>query len=211
MNEIISFNVKRFYKGFIRPEENIIFVFGSNPEGRHGLGTAKIAREQFGAIYGQGEGLQGNSYALPTKDLRIKKNNALRSITPQQIQKSIEKLISVANAHPEKLFCVAYTNTSKPSLNGYTGQEMADMFIAAFNSVGMPVNQNIVFSENWKDYFVTPIHILEDWWRHNGLCARERASGLPRNDDYLNTTDEWWYQLSHEEKDAVYTEYFSEI
>lgn len=158
MNEIISINGKRFYKGFIRPEENIIFVFGSNPEGRHGLGTAKMAREQFGAIYGQGEGLQGNSYALPTKDLRVKKNNALRSITPQQIQKSIEKLISVANAHPEKLFCVAYTNTSKPSLNGYTGQEMADMFIAAFNSVGMPVNQNIVFSENWKDYFVTPIY-----------------------------------------------------
>ena len=35
---------------------------------------------------------------------------------------------------------------------------MADMFIAAFNSVGVPVNQNIVFSENWKDYFVTPIY-----------------------------------------------------
>lgn len=207
---ITTFNDLKFYSGLIRPEENIIFVFGSNPEGRHGLGAAKVAREQFGAVYGQGEGLQGSSYALPTKDLRVKKDKGLRSISPTDIQKNIERLLAVAAAHPEKLFCIAYTNTSEASLNGYTGQEMADMFIAAFNSVGMPVNQNIVFSENWKDYFVTPIHILEDWWRHNGLYDREQASGLPRDDDYLNTTDEWWSQLSHEEKDAVYTEYFSE-
>ena len=59
-----------YYEGNIKPEPNTIFVFGSNPEGRHGAGAAKVAREQFGAIYGQGEGLQGNAYALPTKDLR---------------------------------------------------------------------------------------------------------------------------------------------
>lgn len=64
MNEIISTNGRRFYQGFIRPEEGIVFVFGSNPQGRHGAGAAKLAREQFGTIYGQGEGLQGNSYAL---------------------------------------------------------------------------------------------------------------------------------------------------
>ena len=62
------------YTGSITPDANTIFVFGSNPEGRHGAGAAKVAREKFGAIYGQGEGLQGNAYALPTK--RIK------SITP---------------------------------------------------------------------------------------------------------------------------------
>lgn len=55
------------YTGNITPDANTIFVFGSNPEGRHGAGAAKIAREQFGAIYGQGEGLQGNAYAIPTK------------------------------------------------------------------------------------------------------------------------------------------------
>jgi hypothetical protein len=58
-----------FYTGKIKPEQNTIFVFGSNPEGRHGAGAAKIAKEQFGAIYGQGEGIQGNSYAIPTKDI----------------------------------------------------------------------------------------------------------------------------------------------
>lgn len=61
-----------YYEGDIKPEKNTIFVFGSNPEGRHGAGAAKIAREQFGAKYGVGEGMTGNAYALPTKDLSVK-------------------------------------------------------------------------------------------------------------------------------------------
>ena len=83
-----------YYEGNIQPEENTIFVFGSNPEGRHGKGAAKIAVDQFGAKYGQGEGLQGNAYALPTKDLRVKENNALKSISPEQITESIKELYS---------------------------------------------------------------------------------------------------------------------
>ena len=59
----------KYYIGNITPEPDTIFVFGSNPEGRHGSGSAKVARLQFGAIYGQGEGLQGNAYALPTTEL----------------------------------------------------------------------------------------------------------------------------------------------
>ncbi len=43
-----------------------IFVFGSNLAGRHGGGAARLAMNRFGAVYGQGEGLQGNSYAIPT-------------------------------------------------------------------------------------------------------------------------------------------------
>lgn len=60
----------RSYSGNITPDTNTIFVFGSNPEGRHGAGAAKVAREKFGAVYGQGEGLQGSSYALPTKRIK---------------------------------------------------------------------------------------------------------------------------------------------
>jgi len=45
-----------------------IFVFGSNLAGRHGAGAALEAKKRWGAIYGRGEGLQGQSYALPTKD-----------------------------------------------------------------------------------------------------------------------------------------------
>lgn len=136
----------KFYEGNIEPSDDTIFVFGSNPEGRHGAGAAKIAREQFGAIYGQGEGLQGNSYALPTKDLRVKKNNGLRSISETQIIENIKKLYEVAKQNPDKQFKVAYRNTDKTSLNGYTGLEMIDMFTKAG-----PIPSNIVFSKEWID------------------------------------------------------------
>lgn len=68
-----NFNIYLREGVLIHKEESIaelpkdsIFVFGSNTAGRHGAGAAKYARVQFGAVYGQGEGLQGQSYALPT-------------------------------------------------------------------------------------------------------------------------------------------------
>ena len=48
-----------------------IFVFGSNLKGLHGGGAARLAYERFGAIWGQGVGLQGNSYAIPTMQVGI--------------------------------------------------------------------------------------------------------------------------------------------
>jgi len=49
-----------------------IFVFGSNAAGRHGKGAALYARQHKGAIYGVGYGLQGSSFAIPTKDKNLK-------------------------------------------------------------------------------------------------------------------------------------------
>lgn len=135
-----------YYTGNITPDANTVFVFGSNPEGRHGAGAAKIAREQFGAKYGVGEGLTGNAYALPTKDLRVKENKALRSIPKETIVDSIKKLYQVAFEHPNKQFKVAYRNTDTASLNGYTGLEMIEMFKEAGS-----IPSNIVFSKEWVD------------------------------------------------------------
>ena len=134
------------YSGDITPDANTIFVFGSNPEGRHGAGAAKVAREKFGAIYGQGEGLQGNAYALPTKDLRVTENRGLRSISESQIIENIKKLYETARQNPDKQFKVAYRNTDRASLNGYTGLEMIDMFLKAGS-----IPTNIVFSKEWVD------------------------------------------------------------
>ncbi len=47
-----------------------IFVFGSNRQGRHGKGSALEAVRRHGAVYGQPDGLQGNSYGIVTKELR---------------------------------------------------------------------------------------------------------------------------------------------
>lgn len=61
-------NIK-FYSGNIIPDEDTIFVFGSNPKGIHSAGSARVAVLYFNAEYRNGEGPQGNAYALPTKDL----------------------------------------------------------------------------------------------------------------------------------------------
>ena len=133
------------YSGMIIPEEDTIFVFGSNPEGRHGKGAAKVAVDKFGANYGQGEGLQGNAYALPTKDLRVTENNGLRSISPSAITASIKKMYATAEANPNKKFKVGYTNSaSEITLNGYSGAET----IAMFNEAGLAPT-NVIFSDVW--------------------------------------------------------------
>ena len=52
-------------------QPNEIFVFGSNEAGIHGAGAARLAYERFGARLGQGFGLIGQSFALPTKDWSV--------------------------------------------------------------------------------------------------------------------------------------------
>lgn len=144
-----SNQVPQSYEGMITPEPNTIFVFGSNPEGRHGAGAAKTARVKFGAIYGQGEGLQGNAYALLTKDLRVTANRGLKSISPEQITENIRKMYEVARQNPDKQFKVAYTHgLNETSLNGYTGAEMIKMFKDAG-----PIPENVIFSKNWTDHW----------------------------------------------------------
>lgn len=133
-----------YYIGDILPSPNTVFVFGSNPEGRHGAGAAKVALNYFGAIYGRGEGLQGNAYAIPTKDLRVTANNGYRSISPEAITASIRKLYECAKAHPDKQFKIAYRNVKTRSLNGYTGFEIIQMFLDAG-----PAPENIYISQEW--------------------------------------------------------------
>ena len=60
------------YKTYIVGKtKEFIFVFGSNEAGMHGAGAARFARLKHGAVYGEGVGRKGNSYAIPTKDAKI--------------------------------------------------------------------------------------------------------------------------------------------
>ena len=106
---------------YLKP--NQIFVFGSNTQGRHGKGNALLARQKFGAIYGQAEGLQGRSYAIITKDLTKRVHP---SRTQDQILNQIMKLYDFAKRNPDKEFLVCYT--LEKNLNSFTPQEMARMF-----------------------------------------------------------------------------------
>ena len=79
-----------------------IFVFGSNRQGRHGKGAALDAVERHGAIYGQPEGLQGNSYAIVTKEIR----RGFPSVTLDEIKVSVDRFLAFATEHQEMTFAV---------------------------------------------------------------------------------------------------------
>ena len=129
---------RKTYSGLIHYlNDDQIFVFGSNTQGRHGRGAALTARLRFGAIYGKPEGIQGKSFAIITKDL-TKKTHPSRSIA--QIISQINKLYEYATLHPDKEFIIAY-KCGDNNLNAYSSHDMAKMFA----SRDIPVN--IIFDK----------------------------------------------------------------
>lgn len=108
--------------------ENEIFVFGSNRGGRHGKGAALVARENFGAVTGVGEGPTGQCYALPTK------NSALRTLPLMQIGYYVEDFLEYAAKHSEKTFLVTKVGCG---LAGYQPHVIGRLF---FDFGPLPVN-----------------------------------------------------------------------
>lgn len=97
----------------------MIFVFGSNLAGRHGKGAALYARQHHGAIYGQGIGRQGNSYAIPTKDAQ------LNTLPLAKIRRYVIEFRMYAERHLELQFEVTRIGCG---LAGYTDTDIAPMF-----------------------------------------------------------------------------------
>jgi hypothetical protein len=102
-----------------------IFVFGSNRAGRHGKGDALTACRQHGAIYGQGEGLQGRSYGIPTK------NEYIQSLPLSEVVKGVDRFVAFAHAHPEMVFEIAAVGCR---LAGFKPAEIAPLFRDAPNN-----------------------------------------------------------------------------
>lgn len=136
---------RKTYTGIISNlPNNGVFVFGSNTQGRHGKGSAKIALDKFGAKYGQSSGLQGRSYALVTKNLQVRHHP---SISREDIVFHIRLLYNYSYKNPDKDFYIAYSSTGT-NLNGYTPEEMASMFITASQKAGY-IPENIIFEEGF--------------------------------------------------------------
>lgn len=112
-----------------------IFVFGSNLAGRHGAGAALTAFREHGAIYGQGVGIQGNSYGIPTKDENI------RTLPLNKIQKYVDQFIRFAELNPEMEFQVTRVGCG---LAGYEDDDIAPMFVGAPKNCILPVG--------WRTY-----------------------------------------------------------
>lgn len=99
-----------------------VFVFGSNLAGRHGKGSALWALKFHGAVYGQAEGRQGKSYAIPTKNVN------LRPLSLTDIGAGVEKFIDYAAEHSQERFFVVRIGCG---LAGYADAEIAPMFVDA--------------------------------------------------------------------------------
>jgi len=122
---------------------DFVFVFGSNEAGKHGLGAALRAKQVYGAVWGQGEGLQGKSYGIPTKDSR------LRTLSLSKIERYITTFKIFAQKYPQKKFFVTEVGTG---LAGLKHEDIAPMFI------GSPTN--CVFSTTWKKYLEDPDRLM---------------------------------------------------
>ena len=107
------------YIKVLKPNE--IFVYGSNTQGRHGKGAALIAKNKFGAIYGQARGLQGQSYAIVTKELR---KNYL-PVTLEEIKEGIDNFLIFVNNNKELTFYVVELGCN---LAYFTVEEIAPLF-----------------------------------------------------------------------------------
>ena len=94
-------------------DSNEIFVFGSNAQGAHGGGAAAFAMHQFGAIWGQGEGLQGQSYAIPTMG------------TLAETKDAVDRFAAFARQHTELCFMVTAIGCG---IAGYTPAQHAPLF-----------------------------------------------------------------------------------
>ena len=114
------------------PDENSrdeIFVFGSNLAGRHGKGAALFAKQHHGAIYGKGEGLQGNSYAIPTKD------GNLQTLHLDEIARHVARFKLFADAFRTHRFRLTPIGCG---LAGYKPEQIAPMFKGAPDNVIIP-------------------------------------------------------------------------
>ena len=116
-------------------DPNLIFVFGSNLEGRHGKGAAKRAVEYYGAIYGQGEGLQGRSYALPTKE------TPHHPLSLHRIKEHVDTFLLFAIENPKLNFFVTKVGCG---LAGYEETDIIELFRFSYD-----VPSNVWLPEGW--------------------------------------------------------------
>lgn len=93
--------------------EGSIFVFGSNASGNHGGGAARVALEKFGAIMDQGEGLQGQSYGLPTME------------GPEALARAAARFLEFAVTRPDLTF---YLTKVGCGIAGYAEDEVVPLF-----------------------------------------------------------------------------------
>lgn len=113
----------------------LIFVFGSNEAGRHGAGAARFARENYGAIYGQGFGPMGLSFAIPTKDWIV------NPLSYDEIKAYVNRFIVYARINRDDEFKITAIGCG---LAGHRSDLMAQLFKYA--------PDNCSFDRQWEEF-----------------------------------------------------------
>lgn len=138
--EPVGLNKKATYSRRFTPEritelaENEIFVFGSNLAGAHGGGAALLAYRKFGAVWGEGVGLHGRTYAIPTMQ------GGVKTIKPY-----VDEFIRFAKEHPSLTFLVTRIGCG---IAGFQDRDIAPLFKAAINV------ENIILPKGFVEYIV---------------------------------------------------------
>lgn len=114
----------------LKPNE--VFVFGSNLQGMHAGGAARIAHERFGAVWGQGVGMQGQSYAIPTMQGGV-----------EAIEPYVEEFMDYAFRHRELTFLVTRIGCG---IAGFTAEEIAPLFLKVIDL------ENVILPKDFDQY-----------------------------------------------------------
>ncbi len=104
-------------------EAHEVFVFGSNAAGAHGAGAARTAYEKFGALWGEGHGHHGQSYAIDTMS------------GPAELAAEVSRFCEYAASHPDLTFLVTEVGCG---IAGYVPDQVAPLFDSAPGNVELP-------------------------------------------------------------------------
>ena len=119
-------------------EPDDIFVFGSNLQGQHMGGAARVAYDNFGAVWGRGVGLQGQSYAIPTMQ------GGVETIKPY-----VDEFINLAREWDQNTF---YVTRIGCGIAGFTDEQIAPLFDEAYDlyNVRLPKSFADIIERNRK-------------------------------------------------------------
>jgi len=181
-------NYRPFYASGRYTEENIDpttfppnarFVFGSNDKGEHIGGAAKFAVDNFGAIWGQSEGLQGQSYAIPT--LYFNDDDILDKLDIIDIEESIKKLINCAldnldlEFHVTKIGCGIAGFEIKEITSLFKGMLIPENVILPKEFVNPQMYEEYLYNAERKKFFhvINPNHVIVASVDEEDICIRD--------------------------------------
>ena len=121
----------------LKPNE--IFVFGSNLKGLHAGGAAKFALDRFGAQWGNGVGIQGQSYAIPT--LTNPGGYSMDMLPIPELKKYVDEFLNFAAQHRDLVFLVTPIGCG---IAGFTPQEVAPLFKPALDMDNVTLPQSFL-------------------------------------------------------------------